>query len=32
MVARKAVAHPRARACASSMRDLLPFDGHRAFG
>jgi transposase len=32
IVARKAVAHQRARACYYSMRDLLPFDGHTAFG
>jgi hypothetical protein len=31
-VARKAVAHTRARAGYSSMRDLGPFAGHQAFG
>jgi transposase len=32
MVARKAVAHTLARACSDSMRDLVPFDVHKAFG
>jgi transposase len=32
MVARKAVAHKLARACYYIMRDLLPFDVHKAFG
>jgi transposase len=32
MVARKAVAHKLARACYYSMRDLMPFDVHKAFG
>jgi transposase len=32
MVARKAVAHQLARACSYSMRDLMPFDVHPAFG
>jgi len=32
MVARKAVAHPLARACSDSMRALLPFDVHNACG
>jgi transposase len=32
MVARKAVAHKLSRACYYVMRDLLPFDIHRAFG
>ena len=32
MVARKTVAHKLARACYYIMRDLLPFDVHKAFG
>jgi transposase len=32
MVARKAVAHKLARACYDMMRDLVPFDVHKAFG
>jgi transposase len=32
MVARKAVAHTRSRACYDIMRDLVPFDVHKAFG
>jgi transposase len=32
MVARKAVAHKLARACYSLMRDLVPFEVHKAFG
>jgi hypothetical protein len=32
MIARKAVAHKLARACYDSMRDLVPFDVHKAFG
>jgi transposase len=32
MVARKAVAHTLARACYSMMRDLVPFEVHKAFG
>jgi transposase len=32
MIARKAVAHTRARACYYIMRDLMPFDVHQAFG
>jgi transposase len=32
MVARKAVAHKLSRACYDSMRDLVPFDVHKAFG
>jgi transposase len=32
MVARKAVAHKLARACSYIMRDLVPFDVHKAFG
>ena len=32
MVARKAVAHKLARACYYLMRDLRPFDVHKAFG
>jgi transposase len=32
MVARKAVAHKLARACSYLMRDLVPFDVHKAFG
>jgi transposase len=32
MVARKAVAHTLARACSYIMRDLVPFDVHKAFG
>src|SRR5438874_1371319 len=32
MIARKAVAHKLARACYYSMRDLMPFDVHKAFG
>jgi transposase len=32
MVARKAVAHKLARACYYIMRDLVPFDVHKAFG
>jgi transposase len=32
MVARKAVAHKLARACYYIMRDLMPFDVHKAFG
>ena len=32
MVARKAVAHKLARACYYMMRDLVPFDVHKAFG
>ena len=32
MVARKAVAHPLARACYDIMRDLMPFEVHNAFG
>jgi transposase len=31
-VARKAVAHKLSRACYYSMRDLVPFDVHKAFG
>jgi transposase len=31
-VAWKAVAHKLARACYDSMRDLVPFDVHKAFG
>ena len=32
MVARKAVAHTLSRACYDIMRDLVPFDVHKAFG
>jgi transposase len=32
MIARKAVAHTLARACYDIMRDLVPFDVHKAFG
>jgi hypothetical protein len=32
MVARKAVAHPLARASSDVMRDLVPFAGHKACG
>ena len=32
MVARKTVAHKLARACYYIMRDLVPFDVHKAFG
>jgi transposase len=32
MIARKAVAHTLARACYDMMRDLVPFDVHKAFG
>ena len=32
MVARKAVAHKLSRACYDMMRDLVPFDVHKAFG
>jgi transposase len=32
MIARKAVAHKLARACYYIMRDLIPFDVHKAFG
>ena len=32
MVARKAVAHKLSRACYYIMRDLVPFDIHKAFG
>ena len=32
IVARKAVAHKRARACFYIMRDLVPFDADKAFG
>jgi transposase len=32
MVARKAVAHQRSRACSYLMRDLVPFHVHKAFG
>ena len=32
MVARKAVAHKLSRACYDLMRDLVPFDVHKAFG
>jgi transposase len=32
MIARKAVAHKLARACYYMMRDLVPFDVHKAFG
>ena len=32
MVARKAVAHKLSRACYSIMRDLVPFEVHKAFG
>ena len=32
MVARKAVAHKLSRACYYMMRDLVPFDVHKAFG
>lgn len=32
MVARKAVAHKLARACYYIMRDLVPFEVHKAFG
>jgi transposase len=32
MIARKAVAHKLARACYYIMRDLMPFDVHKAFG
>jgi transposase len=31
-IARKAVAHKLARACYDIMRDLVPFDVHKAFG
>ena len=32
MIARKAVAHTLARACYDMMRDLVPFEVHKAFG
>jgi transposase len=32
MIARKAVAHKLARACYDILRDLVPFDVHKAFG
>ena len=32
MIARKAVAHTLARACYDIMRDLVPFEVHKAFG
>ena len=32
MVARKAVAHTLARTCSYRMRDLVPFDVHKACG
>jgi transposase len=32
VLARKAVAHTLSRACYSIMRDLVPFDVHKAFG
>jgi transposase len=32
MIVRKAVAHKLARACYYMMRDLVPFDVHKAFG
>ncbi len=32
MIARKAVAHKLARACYDIMRDLVPFEVHKAFG
>jgi transposase len=32
MIARKTVAHKLARACYDIMRDLVPFDVHKAFG
>src|SRR5919109_3419277 len=32
MIARKAVAHKLARACYYMMRDLVPFEVHKAFG
>jgi len=32
MIARKAIAHKLARACYYIMRDLVPFDVHKAFG
>ena len=32
MVARKAVAHKLSRACYYIMRDLVPFEVHKAFG
>jgi transposase len=32
MIARKAVAHTLARACYYMIRDLVPFDVHKAFG
>ena len=32
MLARKALAHTRSRACYSIMRDLVPFDVHKACG
>jgi transposase len=32
MIARKTVAHKLARACYYIMRDLVPFDVHKAFG
>jgi transposase len=32
MIARKAVAHKLARACYYILRDLVPFDVHKAFG
>ena len=32
MIARNAVAHTLARAGYDSMRDLVAFDGHKAFG
>jgi transposase len=32
LIARKAVAHKRARACYDILRDLVPFDVHKALG
>jgi hypothetical protein len=32
MIARKTVVHQLARACYYSMRDLVPFEVHKAFG
>jgi len=32
MIARKAVAHKLARVCYYILRDLVPFDVHKAFG
>jgi transposase len=32
VLARKAVAHKRARACSYLMRDLVPFEAAKAFG